>query len=298
MAELVGSMVRPLLTLVVKAASSNLLDQYKVMEGMEEQHENLMVLLPAIQERIADAEKQATHRVAIRPWLQKLKVAAYEAVEVFDEFKYEALRRQAKKEGHCIKLGIDAVKLFPTHNRIMFRYRMGNKLCKIVRNIEALVKQMHDFQFDKQPQVQVQINYLRENDSTMVDPEIVSRSRDEEKQKIVRILVKDQANNGDLMVIPIVGMGGLGKTTLAQLIYNDPEVEKHFQLLKWVCVSDDFDVGNLANKICNASESNLENALKKLQSELTGKRYFWNFIFNTNFDFKLRSAYPLIASAS
>uniref|UniRef100_K3ZFG1 NB-ARC domain-containing protein n=1 Tax=Setaria italica TaxID=4555 RepID=K3ZFG1_SETIT len=267
MAELVGSMVvGPLLSLVKEKASSYLLDQYKVMEGMEEQHENLKVMLPAILERITAAEKQATSREAIRPWLQKLKVAAYEAIQVFDEFNYEALRRQAKKEGRYIKLGMG--------NRIMFRRRMGNKLCKIVRDIEALVKQMRDFRFDKQPQAQVQINYLRENDSTMVDPEIVSRSRDEEKQKIVRMLVKEQANNKDPMVVPIVGMGGLGKTTLAQLIFNDPEVKKHFhQLMKWVCVSDDFDVCNLANKICNASESNLENALQNLQRELAGKRY-------------------------
>ncbi|TKW29777.1 hypothetical protein SEVIR_3G417850v4 [Setaria viridis] len=267
MAELVGSMVvRPLLSLVMEKASSYLLDQYKVMEGMEEQHKKLKVMLPAILERITDAEKQATSKEAIRPWLQELKVAAYEAIQVFDEFNYEALHRQAKKEGCYIKLGMG--------NRIKFRYRMGNKLCKIVRNIEALVKQMRDFRFDKQPQAQVQINYLRENDSTMVDPEIVSRSRDEEKQKIVRMLVKEQANNKDPMVVPIVGMGRLGKTTLAQLIYNDPEVKKHFhQLLKWVCVSDDFDVCNLANKICNASESNLENALQKLQRELAGKRY-------------------------
>ncbi|RCV19699.1 hypothetical protein SETIT_3G406300v2 [Setaria italica] len=235
MAELVGSMVvGSLLSLVKEKASSYLLDQYKVMEGMEEQHKKLKVMLPAILERITDAEKQATSREAIRPWLQKLKVAAYEAIQVFDEFNYEALRRQAKKEGRYIKLGMS--------NRIMFRYRMGNKLRKIVRDIEALVKQMRDFRFDKQPQAQVQINYLRENDSTMVDPEIVGRSRDEEKQKIVRMLVKEQANNKDPMVVPIVGMGGLGKTTLAQLIYNDPEVRKHFhQLLKWVCVSDDFD---------------------------------------------------------
>ncbi|XP_072150039.1 disease resistance protein RGA2-like [Setaria viridis] len=244
MAELVASMVVGPLSLVKEKASSYLLYQYKVME---EQHENLKVMLPFILERITDAEKQATDKEAIRPWLQKLKVAAYEAIEVFDEFNYEALRRQAKKEGRYIKLGMDS--------------------------------QMRDFRFDKQPQAQVQINYLCENDSTMIDPEIVSRSRDEEKQKIVRMLVKEQANNKDPMVVPIVGMGGLGKTTLAQLIYNDPEVKKHFhQILKWVCVSDNFDVCNLANKICNASESNLENALQKLQRELTRKRYFWNLV--------------------
>jgi hypothetical protein len=72
----------------------------------------------------------------------------------------------------------------------------------------------------------------------------------------------------------------LGKTTLAQLIYNDPRVQEHFQLQKWVCVSDDFDVRNLAIKICDSDaskttleETTLEKALNKLQEHLSGKRY-------------------------
>jgi uridine kinase len=83
---------------------------------------------------------------------------------------------------------------------------------------------------------------------------------------------------GDLMVVPIVGMGGLGKTTLAQLIHNDPQVKEYFHLRKWVCVSDDFSVLNLANKICNASERDLEEAVKKLQEHLNGKRYWLELI--------------------
>jgi hypothetical protein len=38
-------------------------------------------------------------------------------------------------------------------------------------------------------------------------------------------------------------------------------------------VSDDFDVCNLANKICDSSDDkNLEKALQKLQEKITGKR--------------------------
>lgn len=99
----------------------------------------------------------------------------------------------------------------------------------------------------------------------------LSRSRYEEKEKIVKILL-DHANNDDLLVLPIVGMGGLGKTTFVQLVYSDPEMEKHFQLQKWCCVSDDFDVGSIARSICNSTEKDSENALLDLQRVLSGKR--------------------------
>ncbi|RCV39672.1 hypothetical protein SETIT_8G242600v2 [Setaria italica] len=271
----VSLVVGPLVSLVKEKASNYLLDKYKVMEGMEKQHEVLKRKLPAILDVIADAEKQASHQKGVKVWLGRLKTVAYQAIDIFDEFEYEALRRQAKKNGHITKLGKAGVKLFPTHNRVIFRIRMASKLQRVVGAIKVLVDQMNDFGFNRlQHQQAPALKEGRETDSNIVDPKnIVSRSRHEERKKIVEILVNDQATNGDLKVLPIVGMGGLGKTTLAQLIYNDPQVKDHFQLLKWVCVSDDFNLCNLANKICNASEGSLEKALKELQEQLKGKRY-------------------------
>ncbi|XP_037470757.1 putative disease resistance protein RGA4 [Triticum dicoccoides] len=287
MAELVAAMaIRPLVSMLMNKASSSLLDQYRVMDGMEEQRRILKRKLLAILDVISDPEEQATaHREGAKAWLQELKTVAYQASEVFDEFKYEALRREAgrtgedvrsRENGHYIKLGFDVIKIFPAHNRTVFRHRMGRKLCRILQAIEGLIADMQAFGFKNQPVSPVSKEW-RLTDYVIIDPrEIANRSRHKDKKKIVDILL-DQASSSDLTVVPVVGMGGLGKTTLAQLIYNEPEIQKHFQLLLWVCVSDTFDVNSLATSIVEASpKKNVDThkpPLDRLRKLVSGQRY-------------------------
>ena len=46
-----------------------------------------------------------------------------------------------------------------------------------------------------------------------------------------------------------MGIGGLGKTTLAQFVYNDENVNKHFEQKMWVCLSDAFELKIIVEKI-------------------------------------------------
>ncbi|XP_025800718.1 putative disease resistance protein RGA4 isoform X2 [Panicum hallii] len=277
MAEVLATMVvGPLVSMVKEKASSYLLDQYKVMEGMEEQHEVLKRKLLHILDVIMDAEEQAAaKREGAKAWLEKVRKVTYQANDVLDEFKYEALRRRAKEEGRYKDLGMDVIKLFPTHNRIVFRYMMANKLRMILQEIDDLTKEMNDFRFMLKPGPPEPTNYLRQNNSHIIDPvNIAKESRAREKKDVVDRLLA-QASSSDLTVLPIVRMGGLGKTTLAQLIYNDPEIKKHFQLRLWVCVSDNFEVDSLADRILkeNGCKPTGCSALEKLQNAVSGKRY-------------------------
>ncbi|XWS42778.1 hypothetical protein CRYUN_Cryun16bG0043500 [Craigia yunnanensis] len=56
------------------------------------------------------------------------------------------------------------------------------------------------------------------------------------------MLSNESDAEGYVFVIPIIGMGGLGETTLSQLIFNDERVKNHFEFRMWVCVIVDFNL--------------------------------------------------------
>ncbi|KAF7099054.1 hypothetical protein CFC21_100741 [Triticum aestivum] len=95
-----------------------------------------------------------------------------------------------------------------------------------------------------------------------------------------------------LPVLPIVGPGGIGKTTFTQHLYSDERIEEHFAIKAWVCVSTEFDVVKLSQQILSSikrsNTSNQTNNLDELQisitEELKSKRFLivfddiWNAI--------------------
>ncbi|XP_054815593.1 putative disease resistance RPP13-like protein 1 isoform X5 [Prosopis cineraria] len=68
--------------------------------------------------------------------------------------------------------------------------------------------------------------------------------RDADKERIIEILLSPNmgGNQGPVDVIAIVGMGGVGKTTLAHLVYEDQRMKNKFQHRAWACASEEFDV--------------------------------------------------------
>lgn len=77
--------------------------------------------------------------------------------------------------------------------------------------------------------------------------------------------------DSNVSVLPIFGIGGIGKTTLAQLIYNDKRVKSHFTEMIWVCVSDLFDDERMTKEILKTisePEFELPCDIRDLRAEL------------------------------
>nr|DAD29580.1 TPA_asm: hypothetical protein HUJ06_031048 [Nelumbo nucifera] len=212
--------------------SSLIFQEFALREGVSiSELEMLYSTLSLIQTVIHDAEERQSHEEAVKDWLKSLGDAACDADDVLDELLVRALRWKEDK-GMMKK-----VRQFSSPSKLVFRFKIGHKIKEVMRRLDVIAKYTENFNFKMYV-----VSPRRRVERTPTDSYILIDSkvygREEDRDKIVKMLTSSD-DKDEISVIPIVGMGGLGKTTIAQLAYRDDRVARCFNLQMWVCVSDD-----------------------------------------------------------
>ncbi|KAL7612146.1 hypothetical protein Lser_V15G05678 [Lactuca serriola] len=219
---------------VLTIAASEIATAWNYEEKLNSLHQKLEL----IRARLRDAEKRKETE-AVRAWLKQLKEAVVKADDVLDEVDYEILRRQIRKQDQVAR----KVSCLPSLKKLSFRNEIGHKIEKINEDLDEIFKNANglQLQIDQQPAGTVP-DPDREtvpdlDRETVPYPEKFQIfGRDDEKQRIVELLTESRKEE-ELTILPIVGMGGIGKTALAKLVYNDEKIEQYFDVRKWLCVS-------------------------------------------------------------
>ncbi|XP_044498793.1 putative disease resistance protein RGA3 [Mangifera indica] len=235
--------------------------------------------LQMVEELLGNAEDRQLRDKRVKDWLDNLQHWAYDAEDLLDEFAYEALRRKRKAE-HQASSSRGFSCLPASFCSPSFAVQMGSKIKEINSRLEELRQQRsHERQFQDisgMTPTNVAAPQNREETSS-VGPKQGVYGRDKDKAELLK-MVKNGVN---FQVIAVVGMGGIGKTTIAREVYNHKELEDFkFEKKAWVCVSTTttFDVLKISKELLQQVSSfdpnnyNLNEVQVKLKEAVSGKQ--------------------------
>ncbi|KAM5569581.1 hypothetical protein ABKV19_016871 [Rosa sericea] len=241
--------------------------------GFKAELKKLRVSLTSIQDLLRGA---ADHQdEAVEKWVKKLKDIAHDADEVLDEFNYEVIRRKVELQNHMKR---KVLNFLSASNPLLFRLKMAHEIKKINDALEELGKEAARISLVAKPSPGGEQPDRDQTDSFFEKDEKVV-GREDVVSKIVESLTNSN-NQQDLSVMAIVGMPGLGKTTVAKSVYNEPAIDTHFHKKIWVCVSNTFDVDVILSQMLEsltrhpaAGMKNRDALINSLRDKLTENKY-------------------------
>jgi hypothetical protein len=278
---MVDAIVYDLLKQLASITTQLAKEEIKLIVGVDQEVQELKDKLGIIQAVLDDAEEGQVKQHVVKHWLAQLKDAYYEMDDVLDSWNTARIKSEIEKEGKsadsnatpavkqkkvCSFLPSPSCCFRQAYNNLALRHDIGHKIKKLNETLDKIVKDKV-FGFDLTRQLEV-VPVDRPKPTSFVDASNII-GRDNNKANLLSSLLdKGSQEERKPRVISLVGMGGLGKTTLAQLAYNDPEVKAHFEQRMWVCVSDPFDQCRVAKAIIQEINPKVLNNITELQSLL------------------------------
>ncbi|VAH23790.1 unnamed protein product [Triticum turgidum subsp. durum] len=267
MAELGGMLAAAILKVVGQQIGSAIGSQIALQKNFDKDLRKMKMALESVDAVLEDAERQSITDKSTRLWLKRLKDFMYEISDMIDEFEADtqAITQPSARKASFRKYLAFMIPCLTIGPKIT----MANKMEEMRDALDVITDQHKKFKLKQgNNSNEPKVTDIRETSSTL-ETQIIGRT--EERDIILASLSESMQN--EITVLPIYGIGGLGKTTLAKMVYNSSQFNGYSQV--WVYVSQTFDLIKIGNSIISQlsekeNESGytvkqmIHNSLKKL----------------------------------
>ncbi|PON54387.1 NB-ARC domain, LRR domain containing protein, partial [Trema orientale] len=219
MAELVISkLTETVLSHAIETISELVVQETGSLIGVKGRVKSLQTELRRMQCFLKDADRKQEQDERVRNWLAEVKDVAHEVEDVIEIF---------------------ITKVSSSYVKVFHQFNLRNKINAIQAKINDIFKSAERYKIEfvtgdgTSSMAKLQQNLRRSCPDDDEDEEIIILEDSMEALKMQLTRMEDR-----LHIVSVVGMGGLGKTTLAKKVYND--VKQHFDCNAWVFVSQQY----------------------------------------------------------
>ncbi|XP_058109111.1 putative disease resistance protein At1g50180 [Magnolia sinica] len=246
------------------------------LDGVRDQVEWLEEEFTRMRCFLKDADAKQDSDVRVKNWVRNVRNVAYDAEDAIDIFVFKiAPLRQRGFLGRIRRYAFIFHDLSALH-------KLGLEIERIKTKISSISESRLAYGIENIGQgggtssSGLSLQEWRLTSPLAQEPDFVGFEKD------LEILVDRLTKGKRRFVVSVVGMGGLGKTTLTKKVYNDTRVKTHFQSFAWISISQEYGVRDLLQNIMNCymvlseeeiKKMNIFQLRHKISEYLQGKRY-------------------------
>ncbi|XP_026660670.1 putative disease resistance protein RGA1 [Phoenix dactylifera] len=259
MAMILDAFVKIFMNTLAGFAAGEISTMLKVKDELQK----LQRRLERIRGFLEHAERKRHEDPNISNWGRELKDIMHDADEIIDLCIIEGSKLLESHQS--VSVVCHPFPLISCFSCMKFRYEIGDKIRDLNKRLKEIAEDgsvLPKLEYTNQDVQESGVN-PRQTFPIEYSSDIVGTQIEEATQSLVDSLVKEDKQK--IWILGFVGMGGIGKTTLASNIYNDEKIKENFPIRAWVCVSKNFSETKLLKEIIRSAGGNYGQAETKAE---------------------------------